>query len=225
MLMLRALGEGWRSGGCGEGAVTRAEVLLLCPSRGASSQIPAMSRTLLLLLLLLRGLTSGRPPPAASPRLKLSFRGEQGPRARWGGVGSARGRWCRASITQHHPEGRECHGGQRGGRAAKPRPWHGPSAAAALPAGSQVSVPCSSPGASPSRATCVSLGPHSQPPACAGSGGPVPVCTVVAFPLLSWECRGSRGAGAVSRAAAPRARHGSGGFVQRRGSAGALLAA
>ncbi|XP_036247085.1 semaphorin-3B [Molothrus ater] len=42
-------------------------------SRGATSQTPAMSRTLLLLLLLLRGLAAGRPPAAATPRLKLSF--------------------------------------------------------------------------------------------------------------------------------------------------------
>uniref|UniRef100_A0A8C0VR82 Semaphorin 3B n=1 Tax=Cyanistes caeruleus TaxID=156563 RepID=A0A8C0VR82_CYACU len=50
------IGEGSWSGGCGEGAVTRAEVLFLCPSRGATSQTPAMNHTLLLLLLLLRGL-------------------------------------------------------------------------------------------------------------------------------------------------------------------------
>ncbi|XP_074735510.1 semaphorin-3B isoform X2 [Strix uralensis] len=43
------------------------------PSRGAASQTPAMSHTLLLLLLLLRGPAAGRPPPAATPRLKLAF--------------------------------------------------------------------------------------------------------------------------------------------------------
>lgn len=95
-----SIGEGSSSGGCGEGAVTRAEVLFLCPSCGASSQTPAMSRTLLLLLLLLRGLTTGRPPPAATPRLKLSFPGEHGTRAGWGGVGSGVGALV---MCQQHP--------------------------------------------------------------------------------------------------------------------------
>lgn len=95
-----SIGEGSWSGGCGEGAVTRAEVLFLCPSRGATSQTPAMSRTLLLLLLLLRGLAAGRPPPAATPRLKLSFPGEHGTRAGWGGVGSGVGALV---MCQQHP--------------------------------------------------------------------------------------------------------------------------
>lgn len=136
-----SIGEGSWSGGCREGAVTRAEVLLLCPSSGASSQTPAMSRTLLLLLLLLRGLTTGRPPPAATPRLKLSFPGEHGARAGWvGGLGSAVGALVVCQQHQHPPEGWEYPGGQRGGRGAKPPHWRVPSTAASLPAGSQVLV-------------------------------------------------------------------------------------
>lgn len=135
-----SIGEGSWPGGCGEGAVTRAEVLFLCPSRSASSQTPAMSRTPLLLLLLLRSLATGRPPPAATPRLKLSFPGERGARAGWGAWGQLWVHWLRLSSTQHHPEGREYPGRQCGGRGAKPQHWHVPSTAASLPAGSQVLV-------------------------------------------------------------------------------------
>lgn len=135
-----SIGEGSWSRGCGEGAVTRAEVLFLCPSSGASSQTPAMSHTLLLLLLLLRSLTTGHPPPAATPRLKLSFPGEHGTRAGWGGLGSAVGALVTCQQHQHHPEGWEYPGGQHGGRGAKPQHWHVPSTAASLPAGCQVLV-------------------------------------------------------------------------------------
>lgn len=120
-----------------------------------------MSRTLLLLLLLLRGLAAGRPPPAATPRLKLSFPGEHGTRAGSGGGGQVWVHWLRVSSTQHHPEGWEYPGGQHGGRGAKPQPWHVSSTAAAFPAGYQVLVLAAMflPDASPPRATCLSLGP------------------------------------------------------------------
>lgn len=198
--------------------------MFLCLSRGATSQTPAMSRTLLLLLLLLRGLAAGRPPPAATPRLKLSFPGEHGTRAGRGVWGQVWVRCLRVSSTQHRPEGWEYPGGQHGGRGAKPQPWHISSTAAAFPAGCQVLVLAAMflPDASPPRATCLSLRPHFQPPACGGSGASIPVCTRVALPSHScaillgmscpdWPLHGLQ--------------HGAGGFVQRRVSARALLPA
>lgn len=180
-----SIGEGSWSGGCGEGAVTRAEVLFLCPSRGASSQTPAMSRTLLLLLLLLRSVTTGRPPPAATPRLKLSFPGEHGTRAGWGGLGTGVGALVRC---QQHPASSRGTGVSWGAAwwEGCTTPSTGTSPALLPPSPGAVGccylLPCSLPDASPSRATCLSLGsclclgPHSQPPVCAGSEMPLSLC-------------------------------------------------
>lgn len=223
---ISSAGEGWWSGGCREGAVTRAEVSLLCPSRRATSQAPAMSRMLLLVLLLLRGpaAAAGRPPPAATPRLKLAFPGEHGTRAGWGDVGSS----TAAPVLCQHPAlswGRGAPWGAGGSMAGGVRPLQccltgtGTALPAGIGTGGQVPRLIPDP-----RATCLPLGPslplglHSRPLACAGAGGCALRCATAAP-------HAGRGDGAASWPAAPWAPALRGGFVRRQVLAGALLPA